>query len=282
MIRRLEVQNDILYSKLAHLDIKFPKLEKKRNTTKIFALPSEEEIAECLNRAKRFALDDASRFGMLVNADEIDVCELSMPNRLETDDDMNDCCDDDDTDDEFVNGDVDEDTYENMENDVILGEENEDQHRAFVTFTDHLGKKQLIRKSTLVWTLNEGTKKISSDRLIRVQQKGDSVKPDLPNDQQISDIVYVSNHIKLGDWCFYNTESDQGEMVFVGSINAFRFANRRLVKEKTYKFDSVDIKDAPGTKEKILKMLPGPLKGRKSFFHQTTKIHRHLYSHTKY
>lgn len=83
MVKRIEVQNEILYSKLPQ-DIRLPKLERKRQTTKIYALPTEEEINECIERAKRFALKDATQFGMHVDSDDIDICEISIPKRLKT------------------------------------------------------------------------------------------------------------------------------------------------------------------------------------------------------
>lgn len=80
MTRRLEVQNDILYNKLPN--VKLPKLEKSKKKTKIYALPSEDEIIQCLNRAKRFAIENASKFGMYVDTNEIDEHELTISKRL--------------------------------------------------------------------------------------------------------------------------------------------------------------------------------------------------------
>lgn len=173
MIRRVDVQNHILYSELSNLDIKLPKLEKKRQSTRIYPLPTEEEIGDCLSRAKRFALSDASQFGMHINSNEIDSCEIPIPKSLESYEEMYDWENEieNESEDEIDNIDE-EDMNEAPENGEIL--EEEEQQRAFITVTDHLGKKQQIRKSTFVWLLSEGTKKISSDRLIRVQEKTNS------------------------------------------------------------------------------------------------------------
>lgn len=245
MVRRIEVQNEIVYSKLSGLDVKLPKLEKKHQTTKIYNLPSEEEIDECLKRAKRFALNDAARFEMHVNPDEIDTCEINIPNSLRGDEELSDdgseseidCIDDTEHFTENINDAIETDEV------PFLEEEEQDQQRAFISTTDHLGRKQLLRKSTLVWMLSEGTKKISSDRLIRVQEKRNAINPSVANDSSPLNTVYVSKQIKLGDWCCFNIKRDANEMVHIGLVHAFRFANRKLVKDKIYKYDSVNLED---------------------------------------
>lgn len=247
MVKRLEVQNEILYSKLSSSDIKLPKLEKKRKTTAIYALPTEEEIEECLNRAKRSALNDALHFEMEIDSDEIDVCEVPIPNRLETDEELNENYDcEDDIENEIGHEHL-EDTYEAEDDGGILQEEEDDQQRAFITITEHSGRKKLLRKSTLVWILSEGTRKISSDRLIRVQDKKNAVDPSISIDPSKSDIVYESKYIKIGDWCFFKA----GEEVYIGLLHAFRYANRRLVKDKSYKFESVNLVDKPNLSKEL-------------------------------
>lgn len=252
MIRRLEVQNEILHSKLSHVDIKLPKLGKKRKLTTLYALPTDEEIKECLNRAKRFALNDASQFCMHIKPEEIDTCEVSIPIRLEADLGAER---DDETNDDFEEENVIEhrdldDINEALENNGIL--EGEDQHSALITMTDHLGKKQIVRKSTLVWLLSEGAKKISSDRLIRVRgNENKAINPGVSNDSSISNNVKVSKHIKLGDWCFFMVVTEAGEMVYIGLLHAFRFANCRLVKNKTYRYDAVDLVDKPNLAKQL-------------------------------
>lgn len=257
MIRRLEVQTDIIYTKLSKVDIKVPKLEKKRRTTKIYALPTEEEIEDCLSRAKRFALNDAVKFGMNINAEEIDHCEISISKSLNENANENvDDSSDFEIDDAIPNEPEIEDTDDMNEtpqsNDIF---EEEDTERAFVSVTDHTGRKVLMRKRQYVWLLSEGTKKISSDRLIRVQEKHTVVTPDsVPSISDTrSGIVYVTNNIRLGDWCVFNgggTDNDS-EMIFIGLIHAFRFANRKLVKDKIYKFDSVNFSEKPNLKQEL-------------------------------
>lgn len=238
MVRRIEVQNEIVYSKLPQ-DIDLPKLKKKRQTTTIYALPTEEEIEECLSRAKRFALADACEFGMLINADEIDECEVAMPKRLETTDEIIDGHE------EEFESEIERESFDDTdaENFLYSEAEEENQPRAFVSVTDHLGAKKMIKKSELVWQLNGGTRKISSDRLVRVQAKSNDVNSGTPNITRGNEKVYVSNEIKLGDWCiFKNCEDDA---IYIGLIHAFKYTNRTVVKEKSYKFDSINLLEKP-------------------------------------
>lgn len=239
MVRRIEVQNEILYRKLPQ-NIDLPKLKKERQTTAIYVLPTEEEIEECLIRAKRFALNDASQFGMLIKADEIDECEIAMPNRLETNDETNDSCEDE------IENEIEKENCDDTDNFLILDTEEEEQSRSLVAVTDHLGRKQMIRKSALVWQLSEGTKKISSDRLIRVQEKSNVVNSGTSNAPCAMSKIYVSNRIKLGDWCVFKVNrNDECEIAHIGLLHAFKYTNRTYVKEKSYKFDSVNFVEKP-------------------------------------
>lgn len=240
MVKRIELQNEILYSKLPH-DIDLPKLKKKPQTTNVYALPTEEEINECLSRAKRFVINDACQFEMHINCDEIDVCEIAIPNRLEkyveTDDD-NDW--ENEVDQMLENEDVD------MEDDILSEQEEEDHQHKLVTTTDQFGQQCVIGKDRFVWELCEGTKKMSSDRLIRVQETSVSVKPGAMNEPSMSSKVYKAKYIKLGDWCFFKVDvADKGEMICIGLLHAIKFANRTSkkarVKDKIYKFDSINL-----------------------------------------
>lgn len=111
MIRRYEVQNEIAYTKLSKLNIKLPKLEKCRSSTKIYELPTEDEITQCLKRAKRFALDDADNFKMHIDPKDIDTCDIPFPKLLDIS--ASNSADD------MVENDCENDTIENENNDMI-------------------------------------------------------------------------------------------------------------------------------------------------------------------
>lgn len=240
MVRRIEVQNEIVYFKLSNLNIELPILGKKRRTTAIFALPTEDEIKQCLDRATRFAINDAANFGMTVGEDDINTCALPIPKYLE--DDLEASLEDDDSEaSEVENENNDIDDTETFMNDIMENEfaDGEDLQRSMVTVKDHLGRDQVMRKSTFVWTISEGTPRYSSDRRYRVQQNNTPIAAtDVSLYLPSTNIVQVEKHIKLGEWCFFKGENEQ---IVIGSLHAFRYAKRKLVKDKIYKFDSIDL-----------------------------------------
>lgn len=253
MARRQEVQNDIIYTKLPNVHI--PKVEKPRTTTKIYILPSEEDIDRCLRRAKRFALNDAERFDIEVNADEIDICESAIPKRL-TCVDEEECIDN-------------ENEYDGCDEDFLLhcdpdeGRESldfpesteisQDTKTAYLAMKDPKNPNEptLLRKSTFVWHLTENTKKISSDRLIRVQDmptKSTHFIEDLALGPKY--IVTVSKRIKVGDWCFFkvrgsNLEDNFNGVICLGMVLSFRFSSGKTAKEKKYNGDIVNLRENP-------------------------------------
>lgn len=242
MARRLEVQNDIAYTKLPNVTL--PKFEKPKTATKIYALPSEEDIDRCLNRAKRFALDDAAEFGMEVNTVDIDICDSAIPKRLVFNDEN---VSDDDEEDFAMHCDSNEagETLEFPENTEIP----EVTRSAYLIMKDpkNPDDEMLLRKSTLVWNLTESTTKISSDRLIRVQNQP------FKRTQFIDEFTSASNQkvapaqqIKVGDWCFFRLNgSDFNGMVCLGMVLSFKFSLGRTAKEKKYNGDFINLKENP-------------------------------------
>lgn len=261
MTRRYEVQNDILYTKLPNVQL--PKLEKSREKTKMYALPSEEEIAQCLERAKRFALDDATRFGMQVGSDEIDECELTIPKKLinEEEDIENESYDDFELED-LIEYESDAQDYDELE----ISGNSESLQKGYLMVKDprNPNKDILMRKSTFVWHLTEGTKKISSDRLHRVQDTAVSISVQQAavenGTHDHSSVLHkklnVSQYIKIGDWCFFkNNTNDSGEIICVGLVLAFKFAQGRTANEKRYKGDIVDLRENEMSWAKKLEVL---------------------------
>lgn len=246
MIRRLEVQNEIVYSKLANMDIKFPKLDKKCNKIKIYALPTEEEIDQCLRRAKRFAIDDALQFGMNIDSDEIEVCDYPIPKQL-VDDEAYGSEDDIDMELELPSELHGNEEADFADDDEFYANIDEDMKKTFVSVKDHTGVERLLRKSTLVWILSDGTKKISSDRLLRVAcpksfptHSSNSLDS---NNEKASEKVYVSNNINIGEWCFFKIDLSGNEMICIGQIHAFKFTKGRIAKDKIYKHDNVNFSE---------------------------------------
>lgn len=90
MIRRVEAQNHILYFKLANKGIIFPKFQVKSKKTKIYNLPSEDEIRVALQQAKTHALDEAKKFGMTINETLLENYPFPSSSNLSENDDYGD------------------------------------------------------------------------------------------------------------------------------------------------------------------------------------------------
>lgn len=266
MIGRLEVQNDILYTKLSGLGIPLPKLESKDASckNKIYELPIDEEIDQTLERAKRFAISDAIRFGMDIDPSEIDVCSFPIP-KFNVEEECDNSEDEEELENDLVHGIENDEISEFHDSDYDdhdNGDEVNTMSNQFTTFNDHSGKIVSIRKSTLVWLLSDGTKKISNDRLTRVQLsnahdesmigKSRLRKSHNSNDlEQSENIINVARQINIGDWCFFKYKekeckaSEDVKAICIGRILAFKLTHGRTAKEKVYKSETVDLNMNP-------------------------------------
>lgn len=73
MVGRIEMQNEIAYVRLANEEVIFP--NKRVGKTKIYSLPSDEEINNAISIAKHEAIQQANTFGM-TNTDGIDTFDF--------------------------------------------------------------------------------------------------------------------------------------------------------------------------------------------------------------
>lgn len=154
MIGRIEVQNDIAYFKLADKEITFP--HKRAGKTKIYSLPSDTEINVTISEAKKKAIEDATKFGMICFID-IDEYEFQSRLRFESNDSDEHVEESDDDDSDF------------LEHETSTMSENIDEKSPLVAVKDADGITRVVRKSTLLWMLTEPVERLSKDRLRRVQ-----------------------------------------------------------------------------------------------------------------
>ena len=106
------------------------------------------------------------------------------------------------------------------------------------------GKKQVIRKSTLIWLLTTKKYSLSSDRSIRVK----AAKETLRNHQLSSSVskVVVAEELCLGDWCVFKNKP-QPKHFFVGSILSFTYLSGTR-ESKAYSKMSVPTSSPPDGK----------------------------------
>lgn len=189
-IGRIEVQNNIAYCKLDVDGINIP--QKRIGKTKMYALPSDEQISDIMQKSKEDALQRAQFFGLtdrLTNVNQIEYKFVSKLASKETyqvnyDEEL------DDGDEEDVNNHASDNNHDQDdidENDEIFNESSCESHidihvnsdsnsdtaldeNSPLTYvSDENGEKKKILKSTLVWSLTEKNVRMSNDRTRRFQ-----------------------------------------------------------------------------------------------------------------
>lgn len=159
MIGRIETQNEIAYIKLADKEIYFP--NKRAGKTTIFNMPSDEEIDTIVANARKLAIENAAKLGM-IDINNIDEFEInSKINFDDVEDDSDDCIEN------FIDEEAEVDQMDVDE--FNTDEMNVEVNSRFVVVRDENGIKRKIPKSTLIWMLTEPSERLSNDRLRRVQ-----------------------------------------------------------------------------------------------------------------
>lgn len=242
MARRVEIKNSIEHSELADVKIVFPR-SNQAVRTQIYSLPLDEEIDQTLLRAKTYAIREAEKFGMTVNPEDIDDFRFPVPKFIagdiqnegetvypESDDEIELCSDTCTVEmDESACGDLDESS-------------------SYASISNEKGDVSHIRKSALVWTLSDPSRKLSNDRVIRVTASGQRNAHGIRRNpsraavrvqnKDISDSpVQVLDVMNIGDWCFFKNKKQ--EQVLLGTVLRFQYAGRKSAKDKFYGEDSV-------------------------------------------
>lgn len=272
LIGRVELLNDITHFKLKNIGIEFPRVNQDSVKQKIFALPSDEDLQKCMKEAQSQALNDALKFGMHIEAKDIQTCELSevdfvfeyeneTPNTEYENETPNgalsqfDFIDDDDDTSELC--DV-------LSRDLCLKDYSEkcdefDENSKFVQITNKAGKIQTVRKSSLVWLLSESKGNLSCDRLQRVKNSS-VMKTSSTRRLEFSSlrstngrILFLSDQLCIGQWCIFkipsNIKLDQPIRdnpipgYVVGGITGFKYSNGKSEKEKQYSWDTASIEN---------------------------------------
>lgn len=161
MFGRVEVQNQIAYFKLSDQPVKFPVSHKREVKTKIFELPSDNEINSVLKRAKEEAIEDARKFGMECqwNIEQYQFKSHSVEDLNDEEEDFFEA--NFEQNDDFIDSDV-------MNEDERLAVDSHS-NSPFISVMDENGQERRLRKSTFIWILTEPGAAVSKDRLKRVQ-----------------------------------------------------------------------------------------------------------------
>lgn len=153
LVGRVELQNEIVYIKLADQNVVFPRNKINKGQLNQYKQPSDIEIANVIDEAKKAAIEDAVKFSIHNEPNDIEFCEL---NKSVNEPEEN-FADDDET---------------HIEPTYIPDRSTEINPLIDITLDN--GTKKTIRKSTLLWTLTDPKQHASNDRLKRVQEANKS------------------------------------------------------------------------------------------------------------
>lgn len=241
LVGRVELLNEIMFFKLADVDVKFPRNRINESNFNEYKLPSDDEIKQTLKLAKRTALNDAKAFRISVTGDDIENCELrDVQINLEARDEHI-----------FGRDDIEFGNENNFIESKSLKNYNKEREKVqvnesspFVEVTDTNGSK-IVRKSSFMWLLSDSKDKLSSDRLRRVQgnskNKSAQRRLEFVDVNSIDSCIYKMEEIKIGDWCILHNESNnsgnEGCQFILGIILSFKYIRGKTEKEKEFPFD---------------------------------------------
>lgn len=244
LVGRVEVMNDIIFFKLADVNVEFPRNRINKSKFNEFELPCDVQIENAIELAKENALTDARKFGINIVSDDIENC-LLRDVQIDLEERVSDC--------------VDVFNAESERNSNVFeckslkdyGEERENlnEKSPFVKVNSSHGSK-IVRKSSLMWLLSDSKEKLSSDRLRRVQgsSKGKQVRRKLEfiDVDAIGSCIRRMDEICIGDWCILNKKigdsTNKGYRFVLGVILSFKYMKGKTEKEKQFPFDFVSTK----------------------------------------
>lgn len=238
-LKRIHTQGEIVCSTNMK-NVKFPRLENKLlNMLVSNDLPSNEDIIENIEKAKRNAIHDLKMFNLQLTEDELKLeCKLELKNIEIHFEEVDE--EEIESDENIENEIVDNDVFENeiidlhdlsiltnvsdniqlksYEKENILAEDN-----PFTMVTSLSGKTKIVKKSSIVWLLSTSNTKMSSDRLLRVQQNE----------------IWCSDSIQIGEWAIFKTNNNR---LLVGLILGFRYVSGTTAHKRAYSRDFAPIK----------------------------------------
>lgn len=287
LIQRVELQSDIIFNKLDGMGIVFPRIQIE-NALDIAAdieikMPSNEEIVNVVEDARSIALKDIIKFDINVNGAEIVQSEVKVRNILFS----QDITDTDEQDDLYTESDA-EDNESSNELGIDRGKEDRDDisgnpDNKYITVCDEDGREKWVRKSSIVWVLQEPTKKLSNDRLKRVQMvssesanttNSNKNKRARTTNQQACQQVPLNENLILnyyrelhvGQWalCWLESQDENWDInwgnisverfetlvrsIVIGVVLGFQYTNGNTKKDREYRLDSALITNDPSIK----------------------------------
>lgn len=156
MISRVEIQNDIVYNRLANI-AKFPRISINELAENTITMPSNEEVATSIQRALKDSIECAAKFGISCNEPDIQICDSkkkTIPNNKNVNEEDMDTSDDD-LEDLFTNRD---------ENINLKGFDVDDlsENSKYIQISNPDGTSKIVLKSSIVSLLSDEPQKLSN------------------------------------------------------------------------------------------------------------------------
>lgn len=213
MIARVELMNKTIYT---CKEIDFPRISKERSSNILQTLPSDDEIKQTIGSAQTSALQDAVRFGMIFDANDIanfQKPQMKSPSLKTSFESENE----DDSDDQTT------------DKQVLEESKSEEKVSRFLVFIDPDGTTRNVLKSTFIWEQIKVKDKLSSDRLRRVQGSSRSIigagakhpakrqkkstlgAPEASSeegDPTSKENIVKSDEIMIGDWVIFDLTNE--------------------------------------------------------------------------
>lgn len=239
LVGRVELMNDIIYFKLAEVDVCFPRNSINKLIKNPFKLPSDDEIERIIMTASTAAIADAKKFEINLTLDDIKDCKLndieismdqhSQLNGMHVDLGIGSNKDD------FIP------YYQNLK-DYSNKNDNSDKN-SYLDVVDKNGLKT-VQKSSLIWNLSDSREKLSEDRLKRVRgikKKSSNRQLEFVDVSMIDKPLNRSSGIKVGDWCLFKNNISGDEKFILGNILSFQYADGKSYKTRNYEWEFAPI-----------------------------------------
>lgn len=112
-----------------------------------------------------------------------------------------------------------------------------DETSRFAIVTCSSGKEKIVRKSSIVWLLTNTKNKLSSDRLLRVQQN--ELKRKRLYAVEDDDVI-ILDEINVNEWCIFR--SGVNNHLILGLVLNFKYMSGKTNKQKQYSREYAPVK----------------------------------------
>lgn len=286
VIKRIEILNHISYVKLQNSNIAFPNVEKRSARSKSWPLPTDAEIFEVLEKARKDAIYDLQKLGVELPDDYNFACPVKRVNILDYESSTR-ISDSDHNDEHFESEienllDIDSlEISENTHSDVQIANIRDyskdnvslTESSRFLLINDKKGNPKVVRKSSVLWLLTSTRDSLSSDRLSRVQSSQTSKTSQRclnfhPTGPRSEVQFLVDDQLQIGQFCFFlNLVPNSTKLFFLrnsdnvfsdvvaGFVLSFQYIEGKNPKARQYSWDFAPVEPPHVSKKRGIEVL---------------------------